>query len=392
MLSYDLDVDVTDLGPSATSLDIKIGSTTYFSSVGLGTYTISGLTTGVTVVIVDNASALCPSSDVINMCSACEDAPFLPSDECVNAPNFTLSQIFAGSTSCSYSAGVDPDAGTYCGTIENDSWLSFTASATDVEIEYSVGDCGGSSNGIQLSVYSGSCGSLTEISGSCLDYASPSTTGSWNFSGLTIGDTYYIWIDGYAGANCDYVFTAVSGVVLPVSLSSFNVACNGNNVQINWSTESETNNDYFTIERSTDAINFEVIATVAGNGNSSIPAHYTWTDDSQLSGIVYYRLKQTDFNGAFEYHGIRIANCEQSTDISIYPNPFENSFTVQLSENTTYPITVKVLDYLGRQVHTETIETGTKEIKLNRELPTGTYFVKIVTQTIQVVERMVKLK
>jgi len=76
---------------------------------------------------------------------------------------------------------------------------------------------------------------------------------------------------------------------------------------------------------------------------------------------------------------------------SIYPNPFENSFTVQLSDNTTYPITVEVMDYLGRKVYVQQVETSITKIDLN-DLPSSTYFVKVFNETTQLVERIVKTK
>ncbi|PCI99181.1 MAG: hypothetical protein COB15_04475 [Flavobacteriales bacterium] len=79
-------------------------------------------------------------------------------------------------------------------------------------------------------------------------------------------------------------------------------------------------------------------------------------------------------------------------DFKIYPNPFKNSFTLQLSENTTYPVNVEVLNYLGRKVYTQTITTRITEITLNYQLLSGTYFVKMTIQTTQVVERIVKMK
>ncbi|PCI98156.1 MAG: hypothetical protein COB15_06575, partial [Flavobacteriales bacterium] len=115
--------------------------------------------------------------------------------------------------------------------------------------------------------------------------------------------------------------------------------------------------------------------------------------DNPINGTVYYRLKQTDFNGLFEYNGVRTITCEQDGDISIYPNPFTNSFTVQLSENTTYPTTVEVFDYLGRTVHSQVIiESVLTEIVLDEKITTGTYFVKIFNKTTQAVERIVKMK
>ncbi len=190
--------------------------------------------------------------------------------------------------------------------------------------------------------------------------------------------------DGYS-CRCLKISTP-----LPVKLTEFNAACKDDLIHINWTTASEINNDYFTIERSTDAINFETIGTVNGNGNSSVTINYSWTDDSPINGTAYYRLKQTDFNGAFEYHGIRTVACEPTTEISIYPNPFEDSFTISLSENTSYPITVEVMDYLGRKIYTQIIENATTEIVLEDKVSAGTYFVKVFNETTLNVERIVK--
>lgn len=215
--TYVVEVNITDLGPFA-SVNITDGTTTYETAVGTGTYIITGLSTDKTISVVDNAGDACQYSVAITAaCDICNDAPSLPTDECVNAPLIDLEEPFFGSTSCSYTDGAEPDPGNTCGIIDNDSWLSFIAGDTDVEIEYSTDDCGGgtgSSNAIQLSVYEGSCGSLSEIPGACLNSAQQNTTASWNFSGLTIGDTYYIRIDGYAGYECDYSFSAIDGVAI----------------------------------------------------------------------------------------------------------------------------------------------------------------------------------
>ncbi|PCI99179.1 MAG: hypothetical protein COB15_04465 [Flavobacteriales bacterium] len=78
--------------------------------------------------------------------------------------------------------------------------------------------------------------------------------------------------------------------------------------------------------------------------------------------------------------------------LNIYPNPFENSFTLQLSGNIAFPVNVEVLDYLGRKVHTQTITTSATEIILNNQLSSGTYFLKVMTESTQIVKRIIKMK
>ncbi len=132
------------------------------------------------------------------------------------------------------------------------------------------------------------------------------------------------------------------------------------------------------------------VTKIEGAGNSSSLLSYSTTDNNPYSRISYYRLKQTDFDGQFEYSQVEAVTCRQDGDISIYPNPFTNSFTVQLSENKAYPTTVEVIDYLGRKVHTQVIESATTEIVLDENISKGTYFAKVFNAV--TLKRIVKTK
>ena len=128
-----------------------------------------------------------------------------------------------------------------------------------------------------------------------------------NFTGLVIGNTYTWCMSGSAwggGLGCigftDFCPYYFNNVVLPIELEIFN-GYNKNNINnIYWVTATEINNDYFTLERSIDGNVWEVIATIQGGGNTHTPSMYEFKDDSYVSGINYYRLTQTDFNGAYE--------------------------------------------------------------------------------------------
>jgi len=238
-----------------------------------------------------------------------------------------------------------------------------------------VDDDGNFANGGTTCYYNG------DGTGIVISYANPVITIS-NISGTHIlnNSTKYITIGSINIAT-----------PLPVNLLSFTTTCKNNNTLLNWSTATEINNDYFTIEKSLDAIHFDKIATIDGSGNSSLLINYSWTDQNSSTEPVYYRLKQTDFNGAFEYHGIIAVSCEQKSNLSIYPNPFENGFTINLSENITYPLTVEVYDYLGRKIHNQSITSNTTTIIFEEQLATGTYFVKVFNETSQFVGRVIKI-
>jgi len=92
---------------------------------------------------------------------------------------------------------------------------------------------------------------------------------------------------------------------LPVSLLFFEALANDNHVKTRWATASETNNDYFTVERSADAIDFQPVGIVDGSGQSNALIQYAFTDAEPLPGLSYYRLKQTDFDGSATYSEIK---------------------------------------------------------------------------------------
>jgi uncharacterized repeat protein (TIGR01451 family) len=92
-------------------------------------------------------------------------------------------------------------------------------------------------------------------------------------------------------------------IPLPIELLSFTPSIKPDRIELNWTTGTEINNDYFTLERSRDLYGWDILGFVPGAGNSSIPLNYTFSDLQPLDGLAYYRLKQTDFDGQFEYFG-----------------------------------------------------------------------------------------
>ena len=128
---------------------------------------------------------------------------------------------------------------------------------------------------------------------------------------------------------------------LPVTLLNFEVDCENGFTVLNWSTASEINNDYFVIEKSTDAINFFPIATVQGNGNSNTVLSYTYTDETPNYATTYYRLKQVDFDGKFEYFNVVVSTC--TTDENFNVNQLQlndNVFGFTINTSSSEKLTV----------------------------------------------------
>ena len=171
----------------------------------------------------------------------------------------------------------------------------------------------------------------------------------------------------------------LSTAPLPVEIISFTAECENNLITLKWTTETEINNDYFAIEKSDDGFNFYELATVNGNGNSNAPINYHFIDDNSATRTTYYRLKQTDYNGVSEYHGIVTASCNENTQINIYPNPFNKGVFIELPyNNETYQVEVK--DYLGRNInYSSTKQNNRLELEFNNNMANGIYFITVQT-------------
>ncbi|HET6226170.1 MAG TPA: T9SS type A sorting domain-containing protein, partial [Bacteroidia bacterium] len=113
---------------------------------------------------------------------------------------------------------------------------------------------------------------------------------------------------------------------LPIELVSFTVNCDQDNRNLNWITASESNNDYFTIERSTDGLSWVTLSIIKGAGSSTMPIEYSSTDPEWKQGECYYRLKQTDFDGHYTYSAIIPSDCSSPCiqDIKILKDPSNN--------------------------------------------------------------------
>lgn len=136
---------------------------------------------------------------------------------------------------------------------------------------------------------------------------------------------------------------------LPVELISFTGKAASEGIALNWATASEKDNDRFEVQRSADGRSFETIGTVKGNGNSSTKLAYNFTDKTAKANLNYYRLRQVDFNGKFEFSKVISVNGKavKGMDMVVYPNPSTDGvFNVKMAEATN--ATLQVTDLSGR--------------------------------------------
>ena len=155
----------------------------------------------------------------------------------------------------------------------------------------------------------------------------------------------------------------------------------GDKVNLNWTTTTEINNDYFTIEKSKDNSEFVQVAIVDGAGNSSRSLNYSTIDESPFPSLSYYRLKQTDYDGRSTYsQSISVDFKKQKEAFMIYPNPTtEDAILVYYCHQNTES-SIRVMDLKGTIIYSARTESLKGVNKYNLDLPVveaGVYFVFI---------------
>lgn len=167
---------------------------------------------------------------------------------------------------------------------------------------------------------------------------------------------------------------------LPIELTDLTAACDKGNALVKWSTATEINNDFFTIERSDDGANFRIVGTVNGSGTSSIPHSYSFNDPEPLTATTYYRLRQTDFNGQSTVTKIVYTEpCGNSTDF-IDAFSSNDDVTVVMNISLAGDYVINVTDARGRLLSSEqvTAAAGANRFEMSSKLPaTGIYFVTV---------------
>ncbi len=179
----------------------------------------------------------------------------------------------------------------------------------------------------------------------------------------------------------------IDAAELPVELVYFTAQKTANDVLLKWETASELNNDFFEVQvaRSEEDFaknNFEIIGIVNGNGTTSVTQSYYFADTEKFKhGVRYYRLKQVDFDGAFEYSPILPVHFEKvKITTRVYPNPFaQNEVFLYFDETEEKILDIKILNNRGFVIKTfnQPIPAGqtTFRISFEEDLPSGFYYI-----------------
>ena len=216
---------------------------------------------------------------------------------------------------------------------------------------------------------------------------------AWEAVGQTLTDENGV---GNAWAGGGRVYGAVtsfspfnlgssgSGNPLPIDLLSFTADCSHDIVDINFSVISQVNNDYFLVEKSKDAVEWEEVGTIEGAGTTNSQMDYSMVDGAADHGLSYYRLTQVDYDGTSKTFAPVSSSCESlgsGLPIEVYPNPMINevTFELDLDEYQGNEVYYTILDARGSIVLRDNMELSrgfNKQTIDVQNLPSGVYILR----------------
>lgn len=212
--------------------------------------------------------------------------------------------------------------------------------------------------------------------------------------------TYYVTIEAFgSGTTGTFTLNVTSALpcsVLPVTLLSFDGIHleNERKNHLTWLTASEQNSDYFLLERSFDAQNFEFVSEVNAAGSSNQNIHYEWLDPVSTEGVTYYRLTQYDFDGSSSLSHIVAVEAESelnSVHAKVYPNPGSGLFYLELSGESSKEIgAIQVFNELGAVVRTidhPLFLNGMTDLDL-QSLEKGIYTIRLIVDDHTIIRKV----
>jgi hypothetical protein len=186
---------------------------------------------------------------------------------------------------------------------------------------------------------------------------------------------------------------------LPVEMTSFSASVKQGNVSLKWTTATETNNYGFEVQRSSKNNSWEKIGFVKGSLTSTVSHEYGFTDNNAKTGSYFYRLKQLDMSGAFEYSDAVEASLAAPKEFSLsqnYPNPFNPVTAIKYQLPQSARVTLKIYNAIGSEVATlvnEIKDAGSYSAVFDAsKMTSGIYFYKLMAGKSSITKKMILLK
>jgi uncharacterized repeat protein (TIGR01451 family) len=190
-----------------------------------------------------------------------------------------------------------------------------------------------------------------------------------------ISNTAYIRVRGVTPDAGAQALASCDATPTPVTWLYFTAENKLSGNLLRWATASETNNDYFVVERSDDGTTFAPIHTLPGGGNSRTTLSYTYTDYSASAPVTYYRVRQVDYDGQSSSTEIKRIARNSTLSVVYFPNPFGEYVTIQVYAANEY-VTLTIASVVGIEVQKIEVPAN-QEIRIGENLPSGTYIVTV---------------
>lgn len=323
-----------------------------------------------------SASSACASPYDICSCRPCTNG------DCESGGN--------GPAVCTISGCIGGNCGV---SIENNLWGKFCPTTTGT-YTYTVSNisCSGGGSSLQWAWYTTSTWACN--SGAiCEDVGTANTSATLS---LTAGQCYTVMFDGNAAAACTFNFLIQAPLPLGVHFIDLKAAPTEGRMFVQWATASETNNAFFTVERSTDGASFTELGTVSAVGNSTTRSDYTYIDENPLTGMSYYRVKQTDTDSKFEFSpmvGVSYGDHLKFEIEKTYPSLADESVNLSVNSDEESIVTVKIFDAASAldKTFTASLQKGNNIINEDvKALKAGVYYIIIEKKGVKTLSKFIK--
>ncbi|MEO6132479.1 MAG: T9SS type A sorting domain-containing protein [Saprospiraceae bacterium] len=258
----------------------------------------------------------------------------------------------------------------------------------------------GASQGNSTNVLNGS----TLLHNFCITY---STIGGLNGSTIVVGGSF----SGFnSNMSVNVGSTPTDAVLVPTTLtiSSSNTSCDplpvkwlsfvaskkNNNSMLNWATGQELNNDGFIVERSSDQRNFEKIGEISAVTEQDVVNSYSFIDFKPLNGVNYYRIKQFDFDGQYDYSPIRsLQFTNREFSVQVWPNPVNTLLNIQITGSEEESVVLKLFNSTGQVIQQQYFESSILNSFLDvSDVQPGLYTLLVETPLRTFVEKVIIVK
>jgi len=209
-----------------------------------------------------------------------------------------------------------------------------------------------------------------------INYGTVSST----FNPITVfgTNTPYFGFTASTGGLSNTQTFCLPSILLPVELMSFDAECIDGKTDLRWKTQSERENDHFTVERSCDGINYATIQTIPSKGDAVTVQNYQIFDNSDCHGVTYYKLSQTDKNGTVEVLGIKsVQPCSEFQEVYVYPNPAKDQINISWTNLSMRKLTIT--NSLGQKLMSSSVsdKSMTETAFDISELANGVYYILV---------------